>query len=69
VRPGLRLACTGLDATGDVVVAGAAADDEDTDDSEVSPTHDGVTIQSMNCHTAATKVMSSTTVAIAWTSK
>jgi hypothetical protein len=72
VGPGVRRdspACTRLDATGDVVVAGAPPDDEDTDDNEVSPKHDGVTIQFMNCHTAATRVMISRTVAIAWASK
>jgi hypothetical protein len=64
-------ACTDLGAAGDVVAAGAGAgagagaDDDDTDDSAVSPGHDGVTTQSMNCHTAATSVMSSSTVAIA----
>jgi hypothetical protein len=63
-------ACTGLGATGEVVatgvvVAGAGADDEDTDDSEVSPGHGGVTTQSMNCQTPATSTMSSNTVAIA----
>jgi hypothetical protein len=72
VRPGVRRdspACTGLDATGDALVAGAAPDDEDTDDSEVSPKQDGVTIQSMKCHTAATRVMSNRTVAIACASR
>jgi hypothetical protein len=59
-------ACTDLGATGNVVAAGAGAGaDDDTDDSAVSPGHDGVTTQSMNCHTAATSVMSSSTVAIA----
>jgi hypothetical protein len=67
VRPEVRRdspACTDLGAAGDVVAAGAGADD-DTDDSAVSPGHDGVTTQSMNCQTAATSVMSSSTVAIA----
>jgi hypothetical protein len=61
-------ACTDLGATGVVAAAGAGAGtgaDDDTDDSAVSPGHDGVTTQSMNCHTAATSVMSSSTVAIA----
>jgi hypothetical protein len=55
-------ACTDLGATGDVVAAGAGADD-DTDDIE-APGHDGVTTQSMNCHTPATSTMNSSTVAI-----
>jgi hypothetical protein len=61
-------ACTDLGATGDVVAAGAAVvigADDDTDDIAASPGHDGVTTQSMNCHTAATSVMSNSTVAIA----
>jgi hypothetical protein len=61
-------ACNDLGATGDIVAAGAAVGagaDDDTDDIAASPGHDGVTTQSMNCHTAATSVMSNSTVAIA----
>jgi hypothetical protein len=66
--------CADLGATGDDVAAGAGAGvgvgvgvgaDDDTDDSAGSPGHDGVTTQSMNCHTAATSVMSSSIVTIA----
>jgi hypothetical protein len=52
-----------------LVPARAAAADEDTDGTEASPRHDGVATQPMNSHMAATKVMSSSTVAIAWASK
>jgi hypothetical protein len=52
-----------------LVPAGTAAGDEVTDGTAVSPTHDGVVTQPMNSHMAATKVMSSSTVAIAWASK
>jgi hypothetical protein len=52
-----------------LVPAGAAAGDEDTDGTDASPKHDGAVTQPMNSHMAATKVMSSRTVAIAWASK
>ncbi len=39
---------------------------EATDDTELASRQDGVTTQSMNCHTAATRVISSRTVATAW---
>ena len=70
-RSGFRLdssARTDSIATDDWFQAPRPADEE-TDDSGASSKHDGVTTQSMNCHRAATKVMSNRTVAIAWASK
>jgi hypothetical protein len=52
-----------------LVPAGGAAAGEDIDGIAASLKHDGVLTQPMNSHMAATKVMSSSTVAIAWASK
>jgi hypothetical protein len=48
----------------------APAPDDDLDGCALLAKHsDGATTQSMNCHTAATRVMSSSTVPIAWATR
>lgn len=58
--------CAGCAASGAVVPAATATADDEAD---MASEQDGVTTQSMNCHTAATSVISSNTVAIAWASR
>ncbi|OBA62648.1 hypothetical protein A5647_07190 [Mycobacterium sp. 1100029.7] len=51
-----------------VRISKAFVDPDDTGavvEDELASRHDGVTTQSMNCHTAATRVISNNTVAIA----
>jgi hypothetical protein len=63
-------ACADLGAIGEMVSGGAGADDEVADDCELSVKHaDGAATQSMNCHAAATTVITSRTVPMPWAHK
>jgi hypothetical protein len=51
------------------VTSSRAADVDSEDCSARSRHDDGVTTQSMNCHTATVRVVSNSAVAIAWATK